>query len=128
MSGKRAFKRPTKARSKQLIAGVRRGLPTRQRAFRVAKGLSNKWQGGFTINRWGQTWSVYANGDGSVLASPDAGVSTGSVLNLGTPEVVAGLAGNSTYNIPFAMSFSLDAIANYTELNIGDKYLSLIHI
>jgi len=126
MSGKGYFKRTPRggARSKQLVAGVRRGRPTRARTFKMARGLNNtSWKGGFDINRLGVTWCLNNAATSELVATADLGFTGSSVFNCGTPVLVSGALGGQEYNVPFSMDFTLDSLAQYSDIqSICDRY------
>jgi len=130
MSGKGYFKRTPRggARSKQLVAGVRRGMPTRSRTFKLARSMrggQGGYKGGFIINREAVTWCFNnaAGGTTSFVATADAGFAGSSLANVGTPQLVSGAIGGLMYNVPFAIDFTLDSLAQYSDLQqISDRY------
>jgi len=131
MSGRatRSGKRVAKAR-RALRAGVRPSARPRTStlATRTFKSRS-PWQGGFAINRLGPTWTITSLNIG-VPGSFEAYSDTtnvpavgNSTFSIGTAVQVNGYGTTGQYNVPFALNFSLDSIAQYTDIqNISDRY------
>lgn len=88
----------------------------------IAPNPRRPWQGGFNISRQGGTWKIEAGGTtGTALATQVEARTAGTLVILGTPEAVDTTRG--LYNVPFAITFSLDGMSNYTDIaNICDRY------
>jgi len=88
-----------------------------------------RWQGGFAINRLGPTWTI-TNINTGVPGTFEAYSDTtnlpavgNSTFAVGTAVQVQGYGTDGQYNVPFSMNFSLDSVAQYTDIqSISDRY------
>lgn len=132
MSGRKYYKTPKRSATKSTVytkslAGVRARAGTGRISAKMVRGP--KWSGGFQINRLRPTWTISnintgARGSFEVVSdTSNTNIVGGSTFNLGTPVQVNGYGTLGQFNVPFSLNFSLDSVAQYTDItNISDRY------